>query len=425
MIRAVIDNAEEHSGHLAEGEVARLISVLQKAEFKRSEARNFKKDQTFKPRSLMEIAVESQRRDAEIEAAKQAEEAVAEAKRREAAKAQSDPVIDRTITDAGQIDGTQIENSQIDKDADAPTTPADDTGSIADDDQLAAAAAVSEPAMADATAETGKASGEDIPAKELEGQPAANTGDTADNADTGNVTGNTNDTLDTGEAQVASNFETVTSAFERGKAEGIAEGRAAAVAETKAAAEAAAQDKLAAAVKLFEDGLAALAKPQALQAEALSRSIQTAILKLANQRAGQQIDEMPDAFLTRIEKLVTSIGQKMAAGKVRINAEDYVAMKPHLQNAAFDFIADPIIARGDIILKFDGVELHDIAAQRISSSYSDPVTDSKQDSETVSETGVETEVAAIEPPLVETAETAETDSAQNEQVSKPDDKASS
>jgi len=99
-------------------------------------------------------------------------------------------------------------------------------------------------------------------------------------------------------------------------------------------------------------------------------------------------------------------------------------MKPHLQNAAFDFIADPIIARGDIILKFDGVELHDIAAQRISSSYSDPVTDSKQDSET----GVETEVAAIEPPLaetVETAETAETDSAQNEKVSKPDEKASS
>ena len=421
MIRAVIDNAEEHSGHLAEGEVARLISVLQKAEFKRSEARNFKKDQTFKPRSLMEIAVESQRRDAEIEAAKQAEEAVAEAKRREAAKAQSDPVTDHTITDAGQGDGIQIENSQIDKDADAPTTPGDDTGSIADDDQLAAAAAVIEPAMADATAVTGKASGEDIPAKELEGQPAANTGDTVENVDTGNAdTGNTNDTLDTGEAQVASNFETVTAAFERGKAEGIAEGRAAAVAETKAAAEAAAQDKLAAAVKLFEDGLAALAKPQALQAEALSRSIQTAILKLANQRAGQQIDEMPDAFLTRIEKLVTSIGQKMAAGKVRINAEDYAAMKPHLQNAAFDFIADPIIARGDIILKFDGVELHDIAAQRIRSSYSDPVTDSKQDSETVSETGVETEVAAIEPPI---AETVETDSAQNEQVSKPDDKA--
>jgi len=412
MIRAVIDNAEEHSGHLAEGEVARLISVLQKAEFKRSETGNFKKNHTFKPRSLMEIAIEAQKRDAEIEAAKQAEEAAAEAERREIVKAHSESA----------DDGTIIEDGQIDIDADAQ---AGDAGSIADDDQREAAAATIEPAMAVAATATGDASGQ-APVEELAGQPGAETADITNTADT-------TDMVDTGGAQVASNFETVIAAFERGKAEGIAEGRAAAVAETKAVAEAAAQDKLAAAVKLFEDGLAALVKPQALQAEALSRSIQTAILKLANQRAGQQIDEMPEAFLTRIEKLVTSIGQKMAAGKLLINAEDYAAMKPHLQNAAFDFIADPIIERGDIILKFDGVELHDIAAQRISSSYSDPVTDSKQDSkqdsetvsETVSETGVETEVAAIEPPLAETVEAAEIDSAQNEQVSKPDDKASS
>jgi hypothetical protein len=170
-----------------------------------------------------------------------------------------------------------------------------------------------------------------------------------------------------------------------------------------------------------------LAKPQALQAEALSRSIQTAILKLANQRAGQQIDEMPEAFLTRIEKLVTSIGQKMATGKVRINAEDYAAMKPHLQNAAFDFVADSTIARGDIILKFDGVELHDIAEQRVGSSYGEPViggtTDSKTDSKAGGETGGKIAVAAIEPPLAETTETTERDSAQNEQVTGPDDKA--
>ena len=177
-----------------------------------------------------------------------------------------------------------------------------------------------------------------------------------------------------------------------------------------------------------------MAKPQALQAEVLSRSIQTAILKLANQRAGQQIDEMPEAFLTRIEKLVTSIGQKMAAGKLRINAEDYAAMKPHLQNAALDFVADSTMARGDIILKFDGVELHDIAEQRVGSSYGESVTDSTADGTTDSKTGSKAggkTVAAIEPPLAETtetaetAETAETDNAQNEQVTGPDDKASS
>jgi len=415
MIRAVIDNAEEHSGHLAEGEVARLISLLQKAEFKRSETGNFEKDHTFKPRSLLEIAIEAQKRDAEIEAAKQAEEAAAEAKRRETAKAHGEPADDGTIIEDGQIEDGQIEDGQIDTDANAQ---ADDAGSIADVGQRAAAAVTIETAMAVAATATGDTSGQ-APVEELAGQPGA---ETADVTNTGDAT----DTVDKSAAQVASNFETVTAAFERGKAEGIAEGRAAAVAETKAAAEAAAQDKLAAAVKLFEDGLAALAKPQALQADALSRSIQTAILKLANQRAGQQIDEMPEAFLTRIEKLVTSIGQKMVAGKLRINAEDYAAMKPHLQNAALDFVADSTIARGDIILKFDGVELHDIAEQRVGSSYGEPVTDGTIDSKTGGKIGAEIAVAAIEPPLAETAETveiAEGDSAQNEHVTGPDDKA--
>jgi len=413
MIRAVIDNAEEHSGHLAEGEVARLISVLQKAEFKRSETGNFRKNQTFKPRGLMEIAIEAQKRDAEIEAAKQAEEAAAEAERRETVKAHSETA----------DDGTIIEDGQIDIDADAQ---AGDAGSIADDDQREAAAATIETATTVAATATGDASGQ-APVEELAGQPGAETADITNTADT-------TDMVDTGGAQVASNFETVIAAFERGKAEGIVEGRAAAVAETKAAAEAAAQDKLAAAVKLFEDGLTALAKPQALQVESLSRSIQTAILKLANQRAGQQIDEIPEAFLTRIEKLVTSIGQKMAAGKLLINAEDYAAMKPHLQNAALDFIADSTIARGDIILKFDGVELHDIAEERVGSSYGEPVidstkdstTDRKTDSKAGGEKAGEIAVAAIEPPLAETTETAENaegDSAQNEQVTGPDDKA--
>jgi flagellar biosynthesis/type III secretory pathway protein FliH len=411
MIRAVIDNAEEHSGHLAEGEVARLISVLQKAEFKRSETGNFTKDQTFKPRSLMEIAIEAQKRDVEIEVAKQAEEAAAKVNRRETSKAYSEPADGGTIIEDGQID-----EGQIGTDSGAQ---ADDPGSIADDDQRAAAAAMIEPDVAIAATATG----ENLPVQELAVQHVA---ETAGITNTDDVT----DTVDSDDAQVASNFETVTAAFERGKAEGVAEGRAAAVAETKAAAEAAAQDKLAAAVKLFEDGLAALAKPQALQAEALSQSIQIAILKLANQRAGQQIDEMPEAFLTRIEKLVTSIGQKMATGKVRINAEDYAAMKPYLQSAALDFVADSTIARGDIILKFDGVELDDIAEQRVGSSYGKLVTDGTTDSETEinngGETGGEIAVAAIEPPRVETAETveiAEGDSGQNEQVIGPDDKA--
>jgi hypothetical protein len=115
----------------------------------------------------------------------------------------------------------------------------------------------------------------------------------------------------------------------------------------------------------------ALAKPQALQAEDLSRSIHAAILKLASQRAGHQIDEMPKNFLLRIEALVTSIGQKMTAGKVHINADDYKIMLPYLADTHFDFIAETSLARGDVVLKFGGVELHDIAETRLGGQYAE------------------------------------------------------
>ena len=47
---------EEHSAQLADAEISRILSAMQKAEFKRSETGNARPDQTFKPRSLMEIA---------------------------------------------------------------------------------------------------------------------------------------------------------------------------------------------------------------------------------------------------------------------------------------------------------------------------------------------------------------------------------
>jgi flagellar biosynthesis/type III secretory pathway protein FliH len=170
---------------------------------------------------------------------------------------------------------------------------------------------------------------------------------------------------------IAANFETVTAAFERGKAEGMIAGRNAGIVETKAEAEAAAQANLADKIAAFEAALIALAKPQALQAEDLSRSIHAAILRLASQRAGQQIDDMPENFFVRIEALVASIGQKMTAGKVHINADDYKVMLPYLADNHFDFVAEPGLARGDVILKFAGVELHDIAEARLGGQYAE------------------------------------------------------
>ena len=383
MIDAVKMNAEEQSGHLAESEVARLLAVLQNAEFKRSETRNITKDHSFKPRSLMEIAIEAQKRDAEIEAVKQAEEALAETQRAEAASVSKAQAGEDQILDDPNSANPDLDNqdSAIGKDVDGALIAADGAKDV--DGQAAPPKSPPSP-ISEAALDTGKGKTKDMApdmgsgdrSSDLSGNLAnpvlANEG-LADDAAEYNPIADASDGDTAKGAQIAANFETVTAAFERGKAEGMIAGRDAGIADTKAAAEATAQANLADKIAAFETALLALTKPQALQAEDLSRSIHAAILRLASERAGQQIDDMPENFLARIEALVTSIGQKMTAGKVHINTHDYKIMLPYLADAHFDFVAEPGLARGDIILKFAGVELHDIAETRLGGQYAETV----------------------------------------------------
>ena len=162
-------------------------------------------------------------------------------------------------------------------------------------------------------------------------------------------------------------FETVNEAFERGKTEGISEGRLAAIAETKETAMADAKAELADIVDTFNKVLDSLARPKAMQVEALSSSINTTILKLASERAGMQIDELPEAFSDRINALVTGIAQELAEGKVHLNEDDYATMKPYLTNLGYEVVVKSNLMRGDVTLEFDGVEVHDVAANRMAS----------------------------------------------------------
>ena len=377
MIDAVQMDVDEQSGHLAESEVARLLTVLQNAEFKRSETRNITKDHSFKPRSLMEIAIEAQQRDAEIEAVKQAEEALAAAQRAEAASPSRAQAEEDQNLDGADFADSDLTNPEIDhqgtalgKDDDGALMPVDGTEDArwqtASPDRPPSPISDAAPnAMPDAGQNTGlgdqSSDAGGNPINDVLANDAAEHDPTADNGDGDAAEG----------TPLVANFETVTAAFERGKAEGMIAGREAGIAETKAEAEAVAQANLADKITAFEAALVALAKPQALQAEDLSRSIHAAILKLASQRAGQQIDDMPENFLARIEALVTSIGQKMTAGKVHINADDHKIMMPYLAGTHFDFVAEPGLARGDVILKFAGVELHDIAETRLGGQYAE------------------------------------------------------
>src|SRR6056300_308823 len=224
MIDAVKMDVEEQNGHLAESEVARLLAVLQNAEFKRSETRNITKDHSFKPRSLMEIAIEAQQRDAEIEAVKQAEEALAAAKRVAAAsagKTQADKdqnsdepdFVDSDLADAdidhqgtalGSDDDGALMHADGTEDArlqsaspDNPPSPISDAAPNAAPDRT--------PDIAQDIGSGNQASeASDISANDAPASDAVEHDSTADNGDDDAAEG----------TPVAANFETVTAAFE-------------------------------------------------------------------------------------------------------------------------------------------------------------------------------------------------------------------
>ena len=68
----MVNLAEKHDdgggAQLADAEISRILSALHAAEFKKSETQNARVDQSFRPRSLMEIAEAARQHDEAIKA---------------------------------------------------------------------------------------------------------------------------------------------------------------------------------------------------------------------------------------------------------------------------------------------------------------------------------------------------------------------
>ena len=343
MINLAGHDGEEQTGDLAESEVAHLLSTLQNAEFTRSETRNLQKDKSFKPRSLIEIASAAQARETEVKLA--------------------GPVANQTsdITDladelADTVEQNTLKNmSNNDSDVSISENLSPDQSTLE-----SAVFPLTLNKVVDQESNNNKVS-ETTLASETQGSDLQGASDQS--SEELAVAG------DEQNGQISVGFETANEAFERGKAEGIIEGHEAAIVEIKAAAELEARAELADKVSAFEEGLAALTKPQALQVETLAKSIQATILRLASERAGSQIDDMPEAFVNRINALTCSIGKKINEGQVQLSSDDYALMVPFFPDTTLDFVVNPDLKRGDIVLRFDGIELRDVAEKRTDNNY--------------------------------------------------------
>ena len=119
---------------------------------------------------------------------------------------------------------------------------------------------------------------------------------------------------------------------------------------------------------LFEAATLRLSHLEAAGLGTLTDTIAEAVKTLAAQRAGQMIDEMPAPFVKRVEALADRVAQGVAAVTVRLNPDDFAAIKPHLAGSDLldpDRIGpDDSLARGDVDIRSGAVQLRDVLFPR-------------------------------------------------------------
>ena len=357
----MVNLAEKHddvdSVQLADAEISRILSALHHAEFKKSETQNARVDQTFKPRSLMEIAEEARQQDeaakATAEAAKQPLEQIEKA---------------QDATPAGDLEPSMATSH-------APKMPSEmqpEMPTVGDDGQTTIPDAAEQP------------------------NPETMAVDAAASTDIGNAADSENAAA---QATPTSPFETAQAAYDRGHSEGVTAGRAATENELRVAIQAEIEAKFADRVSAFETALMALAKPQSVDIELLSKSMQAAVVKLAAARIGMAIDELPDIMLTRIDALAEAAGKKAATGKVIMHPDDYAVMAPILADRPESVVieANPALRRGDIRIMFEGIEIDDFLELRIAEpQLNSEQSDKSTETHTPSKKEIEIDNAAVD-----------------------------
>ena len=370
----MVNLAEKHddadSVQLADAEISRILSALHHAEFKKSETQNARVDQTFKPRSLMEIAEAARQQDEAAKAASEAAKQVLEQTETAQDKAQD------TAQDMASADDLEPPMAT----AQAPEMPP----------EMSPETQPQMPAVDDA-GQTPTADAAEQP------NPGASAGDAAASTDIGIAADSENAAA---QATPTSPFETAQAAYDRGHAEGVTAGRTAAENELRVAIQAEIEAKFADKVSAFETALMALAKPQSVDVELLSQSMQAAVIRLAAARIGMAIDELPEIMLTRIDALAEAAGKKAAVGQVIMHPDDCAVIAPIIAARPDPLVieANAALQRGDIRIRFDGIELDDLIDQRLTQSK--PRGDAALAETTVAETPVP-EKPVAETPVAE------------------------
>ena len=139
--------------------------------------------------------------------------------------------------------------------------------------------------------------------------------------------------------------------------------RSEAFAAGRAEAEAEAQERLTSAIETLEAATHALQHPNTGMLAKLQAEIADAVLRLASDRAGLEIDTMPAAFVERIETLADRIHCQATQAVLRLHPDDHQAIAALIAGsdslATMRVVTSPELSRGDVDLTVDGLRISD------------------------------------------------------------------
>ena len=116
-------------------------------------------------------------------------------------------------------------------------------------------------------------------------------------------------------------------------------------------------------IKDFDNLIKKINEKTFIDANALEKHIKQEIIKIASERVGSLIDEMPKKFLEKIKSLSNTIRKKSEKKILKLNSDDLKSIEQIIQNETllkqFVFHADKSLSRGDYIIEIGEISLED------------------------------------------------------------------
>ena len=322
---------------LADAEIARLLKSVQAAQFKRSEVIPADADNAFKPRSLVEIAFEAEKKRQEDAARQLAMEKAAQlaAQQAEQQVEQATENLSENLSDNGAENQTAAPHDAGQENPDIGSVmpnPADaqEAGEITPP--------ASQPAISPQAISLQQEAEQEAAAAQARQQREAE------------------------DASLRTQAEE--EGYKRGFEAGLEAARSAEPTEEEKAHAAAKEQERLDIINRLEALIAATASADAVDVSELAPVLEQAVLRLASERAGLAINENPQGLVQRIENLVEKVKSGAQAISVTLNPEDLKAVDKWRPAAsahpAWIWRADASFASGDIQLKLDGITVTDL-----------------------------------------------------------------